>query len=606
MAGMRIEQPLSPNPEWENVVTKGLQAYNLQAVGYRDPEPLSLFVLDEHDAVVGGLLGMSQWGWLHIERLWLDESIRKQGYGEQLMQRAEDIGRERQCTHIILETFTFQALPFYQRLGFSIYGQLDNFPQGHSQYFLKKSLLPKQKDFAPTHTYHDDLYHVNLPDKTFTDKYLMALYQIILDLLNRHSRDDLLKQIVEDAALFLDAPYGEIMLLEGDELVVYAFTNNQPYLLGDRVKRGEGLATWRAIDTKQPVLIDDYSTWSGRRSLYEQSQLHAVLNLPILRGDKCIGALGMARLEPDYPFDEEDVQRGMQFAQLIAVVIDNVELYEKALQEIEEHKQAQAIIQFQNETLRQTNIALEEARKQADEANRVKSKFVANMSHELRTPLNAIMGFSQLYIEGLLGDVTDEQTKFMERIYSNSKQLLYLINQVLDFSKVESGFLEITPVEFNVAGLINDIFNETESLAIRKQLTYQIDLQPNMPPRVYGDFGRIKQVIINFISNAIKFTDSGQVILSCGASEDKMWYVCVSDTGIGISDDQMDTIFEEFRQTEKGRERGGTGLGLSIVKKLVTLMGGYVTVSSQVGKGSQFTVHLPIRYDPKQVNAPRP
>jgi signal transduction histidine kinase len=523
------------------------------------------------------------------------------------MKRAEEIAKERGYTHIILETFSFQALPFYQKLGFVVYGQLDDFPPGHTRYSLKKKLTTSDPvhDNRPM-SYHQDLRQYDKPDKTSTGEYLNVLYQIILDLLNRHSREDLLKQIVEDAATFLDAPYGEIMLLEGDELVVHAFTDNQPYLLGDRVKRGTALVTWRAFDTKKPALVDDYFKWSGKRVIYDGEQICAVADFPILLGDKCIGVLAMGRVEPDYVFSEADVQRGMQFAQLIAVVIDNVELYRRALEEIEERKHAQIQIEAQNETLRQTNLVLEEARSVAQEANRVKDQFLATMSHELRTPLNAVMGYAQLYMDGLLGDITDEQKEYMNRIYSNAKHLLDLINQILDFSKIQSGIIHLQPSEFNVAALINDIFVATESLALRKNITYQLDIQKNMPVEVYCDPTRIKQVVINFISNAIKFTDVGGVTLSCGSLDDNNWYICVSDTGVGIDPAQIQTVFEEFQQTSDGQQRGGTGLGLTIVKRLVSLMGGDIIVTSEVGKGSQFTVHLPVRYEPKQVNPARP
>ncbi|MDX2077938.1 MAG: GNAT family N-acetyltransferase [bacterium] len=600
MSQIRIEYTNTPNPDWENTVKQGLYAHNRKSVGSRDLVSFSLFALNEQDEVVGGLLGDSIWGWLMIDILWVSETVRGQGYGEKLMMRAEEIAIEKGYTNIILETFSFQALPFYQKLGYVVYGQLDGFPPGHTRYSLKKALAVSDavKDNRPP-TYHESLRYYSKPDKTSTGEYLTVLYEIILGLLNRHSKDELLTQIVEDAATFLDAPYGEIMLLEGDTLVVRAYTANQPYLLGDTVKRGEALVTWRAFDTKQPVLVDDYFKWSGKRVLYDDAQLRAVGDFPILLGDKCIGVLAMARVEPDYPFSENDVQRGMQFAQLIAVVIDNVELYQQALEEIEERKQSQAIIEFQNETLRQTNLALEEARKQADEANAVKGKFVATMSHEIRTPLNAIMGYTQLYLEGLLGDLSDEQQEFMRRIFANSKQLLYLINQVLDFSKMGAGFTEIIPSDFSIAALVNDIFTETESLAIRKGLIYQLELDKNMPLRAFGDWGRMKQVITNFISNAIKFTDKGQVTLSCGRVDDETWYVRVSDTGIGIPQDQLNSIFEEFQQTVSGQQRGGTGLGLAIVKKLVTLMGGTITVTSQIGTGSQFTVSLPFAYEGK-------
>ncbi|MBK8033101.1 MAG: GAF domain-containing protein [Chloroflexi bacterium] len=461
---------------------------------------------------------------------------------------------------------------------------------------------------APSAQHQTNLYQYNIDSSSLADAYSSALYSIIIDLLNRHDQSDLLNRIVEHAATILDAPFGEIMLREADELVVKAFTSNQPNLAGDRVKRGEALVTWRAFDSHQPVLIDDYFNWSGKRVLYDDAQLRAVADFPIMLGENCLGVLAMARTVENHPFKEMDVRRGMQFAQLVAVVLDNANLYEVAQQEIrerrmveqalrlsfEELKGAQQQIQAQNDTLIQTNRDLEVARIQADAANQLKSQFLATMSHELRTPLNAIIGYAQLLSGGLTGDVTPEQRAFQERIIVNAHHLLYLINQVLDISKIEAGRMELAEKPYDVRKALQEVERQNRILADNKHLDFAITVDAEVPEKLVGDETRIKQIVINLVGNAIKFTDRGSVHVKAGLHEQTEWRILVQDTGVGISPTLQQIIFDEFRQADEGVQRGGTGLGLAISQKLIRLMGGTIRVESEVGRGSTFIVTLPL------------
>ncbi len=329
-----------PNPEWDNQVRQGLYQHNRAKVGSRHFHELSVILQEENGRVVGGVVGGTIWGWFLVEAVWVADELRGQGYGRQLLARAEEVARSRGCGHAILDTFTFQALPFYQEQGYVIYGQLDGFPAGHTRYSLKKDLAAPQPAESRSQSL-EALYHLAPQPATSPNEYLEVLHQITLDLLNRRSLHELLQVIVERAAAILDAPYGELMLLEGDELVVRAYTRNQPYLLGDRVRRGEAMVTWRAFDTGQPVLIDDYFAWSGRRVIYDEAQLQAVGDFPVIVGQTSVGVLAMARVKPDYPFSPEDVHRGIQFSQLAALVLDNARLYDTALHEITERERAE-------------------------------------------------------------------------------------------------------------------------------------------------------------------------------------------------------------------------------------------------------------------------
>lgn len=173
------------------------------------------------------------------------------------------------------------------------------------------------------------------------NEYLSILHQTTLDLLNRRSLDDLLNAVVERACSLLDAPVGEIMLKEGEHMVVRAFTKNQPFLAGEKVDRSQAKLTWQAHDSGEPVVLDDYSTWLGRRNIYDSNPLHAVANFPVMLGGECIGVLGLGRNTKNYPFSPAQIETGTLFAQMVSLVLDNANLYDSALMEIEQRKQAE-------------------------------------------------------------------------------------------------------------------------------------------------------------------------------------------------------------------------------------------------------------------------
>ncbi|MCS6834987.1 MAG: PAS domain S-box protein [Anaerolineae bacterium] len=261
---------------------------------------------------------------------------------------------------------------------------------------------------------------------------------------------------------------------------------------------------------------------------------------------------------------------------------------------------AAAQIQQQNEALMEANRELAYARRQAEEATRLKSQFLATMSHELRTPLNAIIGYTEIQLAGMAGELTQEQRDYQERVLANADHLLQLINDVLDIAKIEAGRLEIVDNPFDVRVWLDELIGQTQGLAVDKRLSFEVSIDERMPRVIIGDTARLKQIAINLVSNAIKFTESGGVRIQVRLHGRDAWKFIVSDTGIGIPSHLLETIFEEFRQVDSSsqRKQGGTGLGLSIVRKLTLMMGGNVRVSSELGKGSTFTVILPLR-EPK-------
>ncbi len=259
-----------------------------------------------------------------------------------------------------------------------------------------------------------------------------------------------------------------------------------------------------------------------------------------------------------------------------------------------QRQEADIVVQSQNETLIKANRELAISRRQAEAANKLKSQFLATMSHELRTPLNAVIGYSQLQLAGMAGQLSDEQKTFQERILINAQHLLQLINEVLDISKIEAGRMDLSQKAISLRGVFDEIIAQNRVLAENKGLTFTLTYDERLPESIIGDRGRIKQIIINLISNAIKFTDKGEVKIEVVLYNKDAWRVVVTDSGIGISSHEQETIFDEFRQAENGLERGGTGLGLAIVRKLIAMMGGTIRVNSELGVGSTFTITLPI------------
>nr|WP_321468718.1 ATP-binding protein [uncultured Desulfobulbus sp.] len=237
--------------------------------------------------------------------------------------------------------------------------------------------------------------------------------------------------------------------------------------------------------------------------------------------------------------------------------------------------------------------SLQQAMKKAQEADRIKSAFLATMSHELRTPLNSIIGFTGILIQELAGPLNEEQHKQLAMVQKSSRHLLSLINDVLDISKIEAGQLELSLAPFVLSASLDKALALVAPLAEQKALKLQVDIDPGIG-MITTDKRRLEQVLINLLNNAIKFTDEGSVSLLCRLQGDQ-YCLEISDTGIGMRPEELQSIFQPFQQVETGlsRQHEGTGLGLAICKRLVARMGGSIGVTSELGTGSRFTVLLP-------------
>ncbi len=282
------------------------------------------------------------------------------------------------------------------------------------------------------------------------------------------------------------------------------------------------------------------------------------------------------------------------FSRMIATIKTGEEEKNKAFLEVSSYRDhLEELVHDRTVQLEEMNAELLKERDRAEQADQLKSAFLATMSHELRTPLNSIIGFTGIILQKLAGPLNPEQEKQLTMVQQSARHLLALINDVLDISKIEAGELNIVREPVDINSSVRQVISLMEKTAQEKGLELKSDLAPDTGT-VIGDKRRLEQVILNLMSNAIKFTDSGSITVSSSRVDEKV-RIAVRDTGIGIESGKMHILFRPFHQIDSGttRKHEGTGLGLSISKKLVELHGGSITVSSTPGEGSEFVVWLP-------------
>ncbi len=454
---------------------------------------------------------------------------------------------------------------------------------------------------------------------------------------------DLTRNMIGYLVPYMNAQVGAVYLLNKEKKLrltgSYAYTKRKN--LSNEFKLGEGLVGQAALE-KQPICLsnvpDDYVKINS--GLGETSPKN-ILVFPLLLDDTAIGVLEIGSL---YEFTDVQTEFLGLVAENIAMTIRScmanmrtVELLAETQsqarelqtqqeelkttnEELEKHSN---ILQKQKEAIEQKNSELQQARKiiekkakELEVASQYKSDFLANMSHELRTPLNSLLILSQTLAENKKGNLTAKQIEYAQTIHSSGSDLLELINDILDLSKVEAGKMELDPRNVRLTDFSDYIKRNLMPLIEKKGLSFEIKIAPGLPVRINTDYQRVNQIMKNLIANAVKFTHKGGVrveifrpgkdidLSGSGLDVKKTVAFAVSDTGIGIPQNKKKLIFEAFQQVDgsTSKKYGGTGLGLSFSKELASLLGGEIQLESEEGKGSTFTLYLPENLSQKQAS----
>lgn len=313
--------------------------------------------------------------------------------------------------------------------------------------------------------------------------------------------------------------------------------------------------------------------------------------IPLLIENKVIGTLNIYRRAKEY--EKEDLELAETFTLLASTAIQNAQAHE----ELTGHREhLEELVDERTAKLQEQNLELNIKSKEVEEANRLKSEFLSNMSHELRTPLNSIMSLSHVLSIQAKDKLSFEENNFLEIIERNGRKLLELINDILDLSKIETGKVDIVTGKTSTGQLLDIIKDNLTPLAEEKGIGLNLKL-PKKLPMVVTDEPKLHQVFTNVIGNAVKFTEKGSVDIIVKSDSENV-YVDIKDTGIGISEEALPHIFDEFRQADGSttRKYEGTGLGLAIAYKTIKLLGGTIRVKSKLGKGSVFTITVPIKW----------
>jgi signal transduction histidine kinase len=341
-------------------------------------------------------------------------------------------------------------------------------------------------------------------------------------------------------------------------------------LRSTRIRKGEG-AVGRIAMTFEPTQIPDIEQDATYQSRLKNAALregyHALLAVPLLREEHIIGALIVNRKTPG-EFAPDVIELLRTFAAQSALAIQNARLFQE----------------------------IEEKGRQLEIADRHKSEFLASMSHELRTPLNAVIGFSEVLLERMFGEINPKQEEYLQDVLSSGRHLLSLINDILDLAKIEAGRMELEVTDFHLPQAIDNSVTLVRERAARRSIALDVAIDPELG-EIKGDERKVKQVLLNLLSNAIKFTPEGGRVDVHAGMVDGVAEISVSDTGVGIAPEDHEAVFEEFRQvgTDYAKKHEGTGLGLTLSRRFVELHGGKIWVKSQLGQGATFTFTLPVK-----------
>jgi signal transduction histidine kinase len=396
----------------------------------------------------------------------------------------------------------------------------------------------------------------------------------VLKVISRSTFDlkAVLKTLVESAARLCEADMASINRPIGGtyhRVASYGFTAElSDHMAGVAPQPGPGTVVGRALMGRKIVHVIDVAAdpdFTFVEAL--RAGLRTMLGVPLLREGEPVGVIMLAR-RTVRPFTDKHIELAQTFADQAAIAIENVRLFDE----------------------------IQDKNRQLQEASEHKSQFVSSLSHELRTPLNAIIGLTEMMVTNAARFGTEKAQEPLQRVHRAGTHLLGLINQVLDLSKIEAGKLELNPQTVQLARLIEEVIGTARQLAEQNQNRLLVEAQENLGTLIVDPM-RLRQILLNLLSNAFKFTKEGEVTLRARrVANGRDWVeLAVADTGIGMTAEQQAKLFEEFTQADAttAQRFGGTGLGLAITRKLARMMGGDVTVASEPGKGSVFTVRLP-------------
>ncbi len=382
-----------------------------------------------------------------------------------------------------------------------------------------------------------------------------------------------LDAVAESAARLCDAEDAIIFRVVGDQHQRVAKYGSIP-APEFPVPITRGFPGGRAIVDRQTVHIHDLeavldSEYTDVKAIQKEIGQRTVLATPLLREDVAIGAIVIRRLQVR-PFNDKQIALLKTFADQAVIAIENVRLFQE----------------------------IQEKNAQLEAANRHKSQFLANVSHELRTPLNSIIGFTRIVLRRTEGKIEPLQKENLQKVLVSSDHLLNLINELLDLAKIEAGRMEVFAETFKLDEILRVATTTVEPLLRNGNVKLVTEIASDIPP-MKTDRDKLKQCVLNLLSNAVKFTERGEIKVAAWRDNGAL-KLTVSDSGIGMNQEALRYIFDEFRQADMSstRKYGGTGLGLAIVKKYINLMGGDIVVESEEGKGSKFTITLPMVLKP--------